>query len=110
MEIARFLKEGADDYVVKPFNFVDLMERMHVLITGSVLVSPMNQQSLRALEAASHTVNAADPNEGFPRVITRCFAPECSSGSTGSPRHQYHAHHIRQSNGNGKQEVVEVLF
>lgn len=31
VEVARFLKEGADDYVVKPFNPVDLMYRLEAV-------------------------------------------------------------------------------
>ena len=111
VEIARFLEEGADDFVVKPFSYLDLMERIQVMITGSVLVSSTNQECLRALEIAGRNmVEEANGNHTFAGVITRCFAPGCSSNATAAPGHRYHAHYVHRSNGYEKKEVVNVPF
>ena len=111
VEIARFLEEGADDYVVKPFSYLGLMERIQVLVTGSVMINSTNQESLRGLEIAGRNkVAVADGSHAFAGVIRRCFNPECASRANAAPSHQYHAHYFRRSDDDEKQEVVEVSF
>ena len=63
VEIARFLKEGADDYVVKPFNCVDLMERIQVIMTGSVMVPSTDREALREMERTGRNTAAVVDGE-----------------------------------------------
>ena len=60
-EKARLLNSGADDYLVKPFSFEELIARMRALLRRSGIVVPdvLVTEDL-SLDAARHTVSRGD--------------------------------------------------
>ena len=77
------LDAGADDYLVKPFSFAELLARIRVVLRrGAEPLPSVLRVGDLSLDPASHAIERPGSESNFPRSNTRCFTTSCGTLET----------------------------